>query len=246
MKWQRTEPSLRLDLVSDAVTAMESAESLEEALAEMVELVCTRTIWQYAETWVPSESESGEQLLRAGSVWYGDVGRHYEYRSVSTHFTFQRGEGLPGRAWQTGDVQWIRDAAWSDPSYFRRASAARDADLHAGIAAPITDGEDLVAVVTFFRHDRFGRDRESVELVGTLAKIASLVARAERFRGAAEDAGDSVGCDSEEVDVDEWSVEPASPMTPNDGEEAVDASDGDGDTNHATGMTSAVSRRRST
>ncbi|WP_435318057.1 GAF domain-containing protein [Haloarchaeobius sp. TZWSO28] len=175
----------RYALLYDVADAVERADSFEDAVRAAITLVCDRTVWQYAETWVPVETAGGDLVAEPGPVWYGRTGDLRTFRAVSNHFSFPRGVGLVGRAWETGDIEWVRDASKSEPGYFRRAATARDAGLRAGIAVPISDGENTVAILVFFRRDGREQNRTSIHLVGAVAKLLGLAARVERAELAA-------------------------------------------------------------
>ena len=64
---------------------------------------------------------------------------------------FEVGVGLPGGAWQTRDVMWMRDVA-DDPG-FQRSRLALERSLRGGIALPIVTGGEVAAVMVFYsRH----------------------------------------------------------------------------------------------
>ena len=69
---------------------------------------------------------------------------------ISREMCFGRGEGLPGRAWDSGAPVVLHAF---DNSYFRRTAAAHADGLTCGIALPIFAGDYLVAVVVFFCGD---------------------------------------------------------------------------------------------
>ncbi|MCT9096380.1 GAF domain-containing protein [Haloarchaeobius sp. HME9146] len=229
-----TQRPSRYSLLYDVADAVERADSFEDAVSAAITLVCDRTVWQYAETWVPVETDDGDLVAEPGPVWYGTTGDLRTFRAVSRHFSFPRGVGLVGRAWETGDIEWVRDASKSEPGYFRRAAVARDAGLRAGIAAPVTDGENTVAILVFFRRDGRERNRTSIHLVGAVAKLLGLVARIERAereargRAAAQVADEHSMAGLDDSGADQLGDGPR-PNAPLSDEAVVEAADDDPD-----------------
>jgi PAS domain S-box-containing protein len=81
-----------------------------------------------------------------------------------------RGSGLAGQAWAQGEVAWT-EATATEPS-FADPGAAAGLGLAGGVAFPIANETELLAVIDFFdaaigRHD--------VELVSTLAAVSRKV-----------------------------------------------------------------------
>lgn len=104
----------------------------------------SRNFIRAVEIWRPSEDglllEYGGGLFPAGS----------RMPIVSRAMCFGRGEGLPGRAWETAAPVVLHDFAGS---YFRRTEAALADGLNCGIAMPLFDGTVLRAVLVFFCGD---------------------------------------------------------------------------------------------
>ncbi len=104
----------------------------------------TRTFIKATEFWLPS---SDRTLLEFGGGLYAPGAR---MAGISREMCFGRGEGLPGRAWDSGAPVVLHAF---DNSYFRRTAAAHADGLTCGIALPIFAGDYLVAVVVFFCGD---------------------------------------------------------------------------------------------
>jgi hypothetical protein len=96
------------------------------------------TFFQAAEVWVPDPVDACLRL--AG----GSYGPHAEFRDVSVHRRFARGEGLPGRIWETGRP-WVL-SHFRDGSGFQRFEAAKNCKLAAGIGIPVVRRRRIHAV----------------------------------------------------------------------------------------------------
>ncbi|WP_108663053.1 GAF domain-containing protein [Acuticoccus kandeliae] len=108
-----------------------------------------RSFIRAAEIWLPDEDGT---TLTLGTGLYGPLTGFAEV-AASTRFAFD--EGLPGKAWASGQPIVLKNLT---NSYFVRAAAAIEANLTCGVALPIFDGEALRAVIVFF----CGDDRDHV------------------------------------------------------------------------------------
>lgn len=97
------------------------------------------------ELWVPDASRTG--LVFGGNLGAGEF---EEFRALSESIRFGRGEGLPGKAWETGHPVILTEFS---NSYFKRTDAAKAAGLTCGVALPVFAGESLTAVMVLFCGD---------------------------------------------------------------------------------------------
>lgn len=148
-----------------------------------------KTFIRVIEYWVPTADGS---LLEFGGGLFGEATR---FAAISNNLCFGRGEGLPGRAWDTGHPIVLKEL---EGSYFRRAAAAKAAGLTCGIAVPIFKGDALSAVAVIFCGDDeahagaielWGNDPEEshdMTLVdgyyGTTGDTFEFISRATAFR----------------------------------------------------------------
>jgi len=102
----------------------------------------TRTFIQVTEYWVP---EDGTLKLAGGN--YGDL---EGFASASGQTSFEKGEGLPGRAW--AEARPVVFKSLTAPE-FLRADAAKAAGLTSAVAVPLFDGETLKSVLVVLCSD---------------------------------------------------------------------------------------------
>jgi len=103
-----------------------------------------KTFIRAFEVWVP---DADHTLLEHGGGLYHGAPR---FGAMSRSMCFGRGEGLPGRAWESGRPIVLKSFAGS---YFMRTRAAAAEGLTCGIALPIFAGNELTAVIVIFCGD---------------------------------------------------------------------------------------------
>jgi signal transduction histidine kinase len=150
------------------------SDSLESALETVLRKVCEATGWAIGEAWLPQRK--GPFLIR-GPVWHHGDPRLSDFLRGTETFRFARGEGLPGRVWESRRPLWIRDVRVD--ANFPRAPVARDTGIKSGFAIPVLAGRRVVAVLTFFVLERRSRDRHLLHLVSAVAaQLGSIIRRA--------------------------------------------------------------------
>src|SRR5690606_32336464 len=88
------------------------------------------------------------------------------------------GAGIPGRVFQTGELEWISNLA--DPQVpFVRSQAARRHGICSGLGVPVHDDEgNVIAALLFFSRRPRNRDDRYVALATLVAgQVGQVLAR---------------------------------------------------------------------
>ena len=153
--------------VAGAVDAGDAYTRALRAIANGVE-------WPFAAAWEPDGSD--HDVMRCVAIWQADEERLGAFVAITRETSLRRGEGLPGRVWQTNRSVWITDAGRDDHLPRRQAAAA--AGLHSAVSFPVRSERGLVGVVEVFGTVPREPDAELVatlEVVG--AHLGQLVER---------------------------------------------------------------------
>src|SRR5215218_3974230 len=141
--------------------AIDAGDAYTQALCAVAEGVG----WPLAAAWEPDGLDPDG--LRCVAIWAADEEGPRAFAQITRATPLRRGEGLPGRVWQSGHALWIADAA-TDQRLPRRA-AAEAAGLHAAVGFPVRSERGLVGVVEVFGPAAWEPDEELVvalEIVG--------------------------------------------------------------------------------
>ncbi|MCU1677964.1 MAG: diguanylate cyclase domain protein [Frankiales bacterium] len=131
--------SLLLEVLGLLGDAPDFTVGVESVLARL----CADSPWSMAQLWLPA----GDDVLACAEAWYGSAGAPSVLRTASLNKAAVRGEGLIGRAWQTGRRTWW-DAA--DPDSLLRAVAAASDGLRSAVAIPLSAYGGAVGVIELF------------------------------------------------------------------------------------------------
>ena len=181
--------------VYNVAAALAEAESLDDAAQPLLRILASTFGASVGAFW----TVDGD-FLRCVQT-YGTPERPDDgFERISQNVRFARGHGLPGRVWQAPGVHWVENLLEEDN--LPRAPAAGRHGLRTAFAFPIRVGDEVLAVLEFFRPDASERDADLARLAETLGhQIAQFLARRraeadraqlfleeQRARLAAEDA----------------------------------------------------------
>jgi diguanylate cyclase (GGDEF)-like protein/PAS domain S-box-containing protein len=116
------------------------------------------------------------QRLRTQAIWRFSATTAPAFVGLTREFGFARGVGLPGRVWETGEVQCSDDLA-SESTCPRRSVAASDG-VHSAVALPIRIGAEFVGVVELLSTWNRGIEKELVQLFADMgSEVSERLAR---------------------------------------------------------------------
>jgi len=166
--------AVRMRMEQAVARAVAGAIDAGDAYTRALGAIAQGVDWPLAATWEPDGVDP--DLLRCVATWAADEDGPRSFAQTTRATALRRGEGLPGRVWQTGSALWIEDAA-------------KAAGLHAAVCFPVRSERGLVGVVEVFGPSPWEPDTEfmaALEVVG--GQLGQLVERrrAEDSRHASE------------------------------------------------------------
>ena len=168
--------------------AIAESPDFNSALAQVLQLVCQRTEWDYGEAWIPS---ANNHVLQCSSAWYineDNYGNHArqidQFRAVSETFTFALGVGLPGRVWASQQPEWHEDVSQQPETIFLRQDTALKNDIKAGLGIPVIANQQVLAVLVFFKLAIATEDKQIVENIAAIAAQLGLLLQRKQMEEA--------------------------------------------------------------
>ena len=143
-------------VLAEAGTLKDAGQAVLRALGESLN-------WDLGMFWSLDEQK---QVLRFVDLWYAPQVEATEFVQDSRERTFQRGEGLIGRVWESRKPIWIPDVITAP--MFRRARMAAKVGLHGGFAFPVCKGEELYGVIELFSRESREPDQDVLEMVADI------------------------------------------------------------------------------
>ena len=166
-------------LVHQASQMAADSDSFEDSLQRCVDLICETTGWPVAHVYLPS---SAMERLQPSGIWHcEDDATHADFIEVTGATSFARGEGLPGRIWESGEPAWIEDVQ-KDPN-FPRAKLCESIGVRGAFGFPIDIRDETVAILEFFAEQEMSPDED---LLRTMRTVGEQVGRVLERRRADE------------------------------------------------------------
>ncbi|MEB3283376.1 MAG: adenylate/guanylate cyclase domain-containing protein [Lyngbya sp.] len=185
---ERQQAEEELQLLLTLSQAISSAPDFETALQVALQTLCETTNWVYGEVWLPSTDQT---VLECSPIWSYSCSQENaqiladleSFRSHLQGITFQPGEGIAGRVWQSKQPEWILniEAEHKPVNFFPVRhlrlieNSAKSYGLKAHFAVPIIGSYNwkreeasttpVLAVLVFFMRESRPQDRRFVELV---------------------------------------------------------------------------------
>jgi hypothetical protein len=134
--------AMREQFSFEATQLMIGANTLDEAVSNMIALVCTDLGWDCGMYWSVAQSGSEAGRLVLSHYWSGDrrpLADLYAHTG-GDRLSIAPREGVVGAVWSSGKARWIEDVA-TDPEFLYPAYA-RQAGLHSGYAFPVAYDDD--------------------------------------------------------------------------------------------------------
>ena len=145
-------------------------DTLRTVLAE----VSKALRWRYATYW---ELDRGADALRPLYSWKSADGPFAKFDRKTQASEFKRGEGFPGRIWETGLPYWESDLA--TPAAYPRSAEASAEGLHSAFGIPIRTAGRIFGVLEFFGEDVLPPDQALLNAAqGVGYQLGEFLARA--------------------------------------------------------------------
>jgi PAS domain S-box-containing protein len=169
---QRAEESIRF--VLETTRAIGEAVDFHSALEVILHQVGKTIRWDVGEAWIPDAEGT---VLQSAPGWYASNARMESFRSQSEQLTFAKNIGLPGRVWASKQPEWVEDISQGYP-HFLQSEIALEVGFKAGFGVPILVGDEVLAVLVFFKISSCRKDARFIDIFNAVAtQLGSLIQR---------------------------------------------------------------------
>jgi PAS domain S-box-containing protein len=166
--------NLTVAITQELTSAIAQARTVESAIEITLREICATTGWKLGQAWVCGDDACSH--LECSPAWCAASDEVRAFRTRSESMTFEKGTGLPGRAWSTMRPVWVKDLK-AEPD-LPRAPFAREVGFGAGLAVPALAEGHVVAVLEFFMSEVSDEDEHMVGLVSSAAaQLGALIRR---------------------------------------------------------------------
>jgi len=180
----------RREMEHAIASVLADATSFSDALPKVIRAVCEGLAWDCGFHW---GWDKGTELLRCQDYWFRPAQGMAEFVQASLGMVNEApvesrdtpSGGLVRRVWAGATPVWLSDVA--SMRDFRRAPAARRADLHGAFAFPIVIEGRPSGVMEFFSHEVREPDEALLHVVRAVgSQIGQFIRRTETERALLE------------------------------------------------------------
>lgn len=155
---KRTETRLALQYAVTQILS-ESNDFIESA-GRILEAACESLDWEVGELW---RVDRAANVLRFVEMCHASEIETPEFDKLTRNTTFEKGVGLPGRIWASGEPIWVDNVV--DDENFPRTPVFIREGFRGAFGFPIKLGEEVLGVVDFFSPEVREPDDELLKLV---------------------------------------------------------------------------------
>ncbi len=150
----RKQAEIEKEFITQGAVIAAETQSFQEALEHNLELICQYTGWPVGHAYIVENDK--ERIVSIGS-WSINTSQTYEaFRQITEQTSFKFEEGLPGRVWKEGKIEWVPNIQKTDN--FIRTTAATESDIKGAVAFPVIVGSQVEAIMEFFSHGELSPD----------------------------------------------------------------------------------------
>ncbi|MBX3076246.1 response regulator [Candidatus Obscuribacterales bacterium] len=142
---------------------LNESNDLQDAARRIEQLIGETGAWCIGATWLVQTNEQRENVLTCLDLWRLAPFADSQFTTDSRQRTFKKGEGLPGRVWESARATSISNV--TQDSNFPRSKVAEQIGLKTAFAFPITFGGDVLAVTEFFATDERPVDQALLDMM---------------------------------------------------------------------------------
>jgi adenylate cyclase len=170
---QRAEEEIRFLL--QTTQAIGESVDFHSALEVILHQVGETIGWDLGEAWIP---DAEGIVLQSSRGWYARNTSMISFRSESEKLTFPLNIGLPGRVWASKQPEWVEDFSQAGYPDFLRSQMALETGFKVGCGVPILVGDEVLAVLVFFKIFSSPKDQRFIDLFNAIGtQLGSLIQR---------------------------------------------------------------------
>jgi diguanylate cyclase (GGDEF)-like protein/PAS domain S-box-containing protein len=174
--------------------AIAQAETESAAVRAAIRAICEKENWECGRYWRVDERAG---VLRLGETWCVEGSRFANFLEQWSSVSYARGQGLAGRAWESGEPQWAADIT-QDERVGQKLLSLRSG-MRGVFAFPLVSEGETMGVLVFNSVEVRSREEHLVRAIGAIGgHIGQFLRRKraeeelQRFRLAMDTSADMI------------------------------------------------------
>lgn len=162
------EAAQNIRAITKLMQDLRAAKTPDDAVRIALDTVKTEFGWDYASFWAITPGDNPVLQFSQESGQVND-----EFRQATLAATFEKGVGLSGRTWATGDIVFEPDLGKVHDCV--RAPVAQRAGVKSGVCLPITTADGLAGTMDFFTLETLDPSKERLDTLRAVGMLVSQV-----------------------------------------------------------------------
>lgn len=145
----------------------------DDALKVTLKQVCLAIGWDLGEAWIPNNKTS---KLEYSAGWYTSEKSLKKFIENSKALKLSPSEGLPGRIWNSKQIEWLEDVSQEIKPNFIRQEDALEMGLRTAFGIPILVNDQVLSILVFYKKQLSEPEPRLIDLVHAVAtQLGSLI-----------------------------------------------------------------------
>ncbi|MDX2075506.1 MAG: PAS domain S-box protein [bacterium] len=153
-----------LSAINVLALKISQTENIKQAYTVILEYLCTKNGWEIGETWLIIDKK-----LQRITSWHIDTPTINAFDNSSNHISFELGQGLPSKLWESKLPLWFEDVK-KEPIFMRKM-LVQDHHIRSAMGIPVLVDNEVVAVNLFFNRAIRYRDETLIHLFASVGNI---------------------------------------------------------------------------
>lgn len=160
-----SEQSIRL--IYEVTTLASEASDFNETIKDCLKIICELFELEIGHCYLVIERD-GIAQLEPSLIWFEKSPELSKpFKALTMRTTFKKGEGIPGKVWETQQVEWYKDIS-NDESFIRKTDDCEHS-VKGAFSFPIMVEQKTIAVVEFFSYETVKKDNERLQALTILS-----------------------------------------------------------------------------
>ncbi len=159
----RRQTRRRLALQYEVTRLLSESTDFIESARRILQVTCKELEWDAGGFWTVDHKA---QLLRCVDFYAATPNAINEFERRTRKITFNRGEGLPGRIWESGAPD--RSDYFAEDQNLPRSALARQEGINSAFGFPILLGDEVLGVLEFLSKEIREPDDELLQLAASI------------------------------------------------------------------------------
>jgi PAS domain S-box-containing protein len=144
----------------------------EDTLGILLQIVCEDLGWDIAQVYLKKSNNSSCNMVHKHSYSF-DKNKYAKFIEISKNIVFEKGQGIPGHVWETGNPFWLMN--FSERQDYPRRNIAIEENIRSCLGVPIFVNSEIYGILEVFSEEEKKEDSSLIRGMTVIATYFSKV-----------------------------------------------------------------------